>query len=105
VRIDRLSFFTPLCSSIVEKTNQFFLLAIHTDARPTGSHKGISLTDKVLELLVSIRMWFGMQPFDIALGTDVLLIEQSSDRLTTQLHSLLLVQSLPHLVETLAYPA
>ena len=75
MRIDRLSFFAPLCSPVEERTNQFFFLAVYTDARPTCSQKGISLTDKVLELLVSIRMWFGMQPFDIAFGTDVLLIE------------------------------
>ena len=105
VRVDRLGFFTPLRSPVVEKTNQFFFLAIYADTRPTSSQKGISLTDKVLELLVSIRMWFGVQPFDIAFGTNVLLIEQPSDCFATQPDSLLLMQSRFHLVDALADPA
>ena len=75
VCVDRLGCLTPLRSSIVEKANQFSFLAVYADTRPASSYEGISLTDKVPELLVSIWMWFGMQTLDIASGTDVLLVE------------------------------
>lgn len=75
VCVDRLSYLAPLCSSIEEKTDQFPFFRIDANARPTGFQKGISLADKVLELLVSIRMWFGMQTFDIASRANVLLVE------------------------------
>lgn len=104
VCVDRLGCLTPLCSPVVEKANQFSFLRINADARPTSFQKGISLADKVLELLVSIRMWFGMQTLDIAFGTDVLLVEQSPDRLATQLRSLLLIQGLLDFLKALANP-
>ena len=104
MRIDCLSFLAPLGAPVEEQADQFSFLRIYTDARPTSSQKGISLTDKVLELLVSIRMWFGMQSLDIASGADVLLVEQSPDRFATQLRSLLLIQSLLDFLKALAYP-
>jgi hypothetical protein len=94
VCIDRLGSLTPLCSSIVEKANQFSFLAVHTDTGPTGSQKGVSLLDKVLELLISIRVWLGMQTLDIASRSYVLFLEQSPDRSATQMCALLLSQSL-----------
>jgi len=75
VCVDRLGYLAPLCSLVVEKANQFSFLAVYADTRPSSLQEGISLTDKVPELLVSIRMWFRMQTFDIASGTDVLLVE------------------------------
>ena len=105
VRVDRLGCLTPLCSSVVEKANQFPFLAVYADTGPIGSQKGISLADKVLELLISIRMWFGMQTLDIASGSNVLLVEQPPDRSTTQVRSLLLMQSLLDFLKTLAHPA
>ena len=103
--VDRLGCLTPLCSPIVQKANQFPFLAVYADTRPTGSQKGISLADKVLELLVSIRMWFGMQTLDIASGANILLVEQPPDRSATQVRSLLLMQSLLDFLKTLANPA
>jgi hypothetical protein len=75
VCIDRLGCLTPLCAPIEKQADQFPFLRIDTYARPSSSQEGVSLIDKVPELLVSIRMWFGMQPFDIASGADVLLVE------------------------------
>jgi hypothetical protein len=50
-------------------------------------------------------MWFGMQTLDIASGSNVLLVEQPPDRSTTEVRSLLLMQSLLDFLKTLAHPA
>ena len=75
VCIDRLGYLAPLCSPIEEQANQFPFLRIDTDARPSGVQEGVSLTDKVLKLLIPIRVWFGVQTFEIASRADVLLVE------------------------------
>jgi hypothetical protein len=63
------------------------------------------LTDKVPELLVSIRMGLWMQTFDITSGTNVLLVEQSPNRFTTQLCACLLIQRLLDFLQALTDPA
>jgi hypothetical protein len=105
VGVDRLGGLTPLCAPVVEKADQFSFLAVYADTRPTGFQKGISLADKVLELLVSVRMGFGMQTLDIASGANGLLVEQPPDRAATQVRSFLLLQSLLDFLKALANPA
>lgn len=78
--IDGGSLPTPLAARIKKVAQPLFLLGIHTQIRPTGFGKGRSLADQVLKLPVSVRVRLGMKPLDVALGPDVLLIEQRSDR-------------------------
>lgn len=104
VCVDRLCYLAPLGASIEEKPDQLPFLRIDTNTRPASFQKGISLIDQVLELLVSIPMWFRMQPFDIASGANVLLVEKPPDRFATQLCSCLFIQCLPDFLQALAYP-
>jgi len=105
VGVDCLGCLTPLCSPVVEKADQVSFLAVYADTRPASFQKGISLADKVLELLVSVRMRFGMQTLDIASGANVLLVEQPPDRSATQVRAFLLSQSLLDFLKALANPA
>ena len=75
VCVDIRRLLTPLGSAVVKETQQLLFLGINTDARPTCFLKGYSLAGKVLKLLVAIWMWFGIEPFDIAFGSDVVLAQ------------------------------
>lgn len=102
--VDGYCLSAPVGARIVETADEFFLLGVHTDARPARLLKSDSLVVDVVELLVSVRVWVGVQSFDVALGSDLLLIQEASDGFTTQGNIFLVSEPLLYLAQTLTDP-
>ena len=59
VHVDAMWITTPDCTRVLEQSNQFPLLGIHGNHRPTTFQKGLSSALQVLELLLSMRTGTG----------------------------------------------
>ena len=103
MRIDSRCLLTPDLTAIMEQTNQFLLLCIHTDDRPAQLAKDLPLRLDMPELLIAVRVRLGSQMLHIALGANVVLTQQTPQRLTTDAMSQI-DQRLPQFAQTLAQP-
>lgn len=84
VGVDRCGFTTPLPATGAEVSRQLLFLSIYADTGPACFSKSGSLTVQVLKLSITLRVGFGVEALDIAFGSNLLLAQQTSNRLPTQ---------------------
>ncbi len=77
--IDHLSLLTPDLASVLEVPNQLFLFGVDADHRLVGPLMHRSLSQELLELLVSLRMLLARRLFDVGAQAVALPTEQAAN--------------------------